>query len=60
MQSLVLNSPRGSIAEPLRIDKIRFKNASQHFAGAPVHFGYAGMIINVLIQKFPQRAIRFG
>ena len=35
VQSLLLDPFRRSITEPLRIDKIRFKNAAQHFARAP-------------------------
>src|SRR5437762_10960388 len=49
MQSLVLDPSRGALANPVSIDKIGFENASQHLASPPIHFGYARMIINILV-----------
>ena len=59
MQSLRFHSLRGRLAQPAWIDNVTFENLSQHLARALVHFRHARMIINILIQKFPQRAVRF-
>ncbi len=59
MQPLLLDSSHRAFAQPIGIGKVRFKNAPQHLASALVHLRDARMIINILIQKFPQRSIRF-
>ena len=46
--------------ESIGIGKVRLENAPQHLASALVHFRHARMIIDILIQKFPERAVRFG
>ena len=59
MQSLPFNASRRAVAEPVGIEKVCFENASQHFACTPVHLGHTWVIINILIQEFPEGAIRF-
>ena len=59
MQSLRLHSLRGRLAKLAWIDNVAFENLSQHLARAPVHFRDARVIINILIQKFPERPVRF-
>ena len=60
MQSFPFNASQRPFAEPVGINKVRFENASQHFARTPVHLGHTRVIINILIQEFPEGAIRFG
>ena len=58
MQSLGRNSLRRRLAQHGRIRQVRLENLPQHFAGAPIHFGDARIVINVLVQEFSQIAIR--
>jgi hypothetical protein len=60
MQSLLFDSSHRALAQPVGIGKIRFKNAPQHLARAPIDFRNARMVIDILIQKFPKRRIRCG
>src|SRR6266567_7232523 len=60
MQSLPFNASRRAIAEPVQIEDVRFENAPQHFASTPVHLRHTWVIIDILIQEFPEGTIRFG
>ena len=44
MQSLLFDSSHRPLAQPVGIGKIRFKNAPQHLACAPIHFRNARMV----------------
>src|SRR5260370_18539935 len=57
MQPFALDAPSCRIPEPARIEKVTFENSSQHLTGALVYLRHPGMVIDVLIQKFPERAI---
>src|SRR5438045_9093124 len=57
MQSFAFNPPRCGISEAARIQQITLEDSSQHFARALVHLRHPWMIVDVLIQKFPQRTI---
>ena len=59
MQSFPFDAFRRAFAEAVGINKVRFENASQHSARTPVHLGHRRVIINMLIQEFPEGAIRF-
>src|SRR5206468_6372202 len=60
MQSLPFNESRRAVAEPVGIEKVYFENASQHFSRTSLQVGHTRVIINILIQEFPEGAIRFG
>ena len=60
MQSLLLDSSHRAFAQSIGIGKVRFKNTPQHLASALVHFRDTRMVIDILIQKFPERAVRLG
>jgi len=57
MQPFALDPSSCRIPEPARIEKVIFENFSQHFTGALVYLRYPGMVVDILIQKFPERAI---
>ena len=58
MQSLGLNSFRRRLTQFVRIGQIHLENLAKHFACTSIHFRDARIIINVLVQKFSQIAIR--
>ncbi len=60
MQPLLLDSSHRAFAQSIGIGKVCFKNAPQHLASALVHFRDARMVIDILILKFPERAVRLG
>ena len=60
MQSLLFDSSRRALAQSVGIGKVRFKDAPQRLASAAVHFRDPRMIIDIFIQKFPERPIRLS
>ena len=60
MQSLLFDSSYCASPSLSGSARLSFKNAPQHLASAPVHFRDARMVVDILIQKFPERPIRFG
>ena len=57
MQPFALDPSGCRIPEPARIEEVTFENFSQHLTGALVYLRHPGMVIDILIQKFPERAI---
>src|SRR5262249_41988739 len=59
MQSLLSASPLCPLTKPVGIGNVPFEHPSQHLARPPVHVRHARMIINILVQEFAERSIRF-
>ena len=57
MQPFALDPARSRISKPTRIEKITFEDFSQHLARAFVYLRHPRVVVNILIQKFPERAI---
>ena len=57
MQPLALDPSSCRIPEPARIEKVTFENFSQHLTGALVYLRHPGMVVDILIQKFPELTI---
>src|SRR6476646_2076231 len=60
MQALLFDSSHRAFTQSIGIGKIPFENAPQHLASALVHFRDARMVIDILVQKFPERAVRLS
>src|SRR5439155_1718424 len=57
MQPFALDPPSRRISKPVWIEQVTFENFSQHLARAFVYLRHPRVVINILIQKFPERAI---
>src|SRR5207253_656967 len=57
MQPFALDATRRRVPKPTRIEKVTFENFSQHLARPFVYLRHPRMVIDVLIQKFPQLSI---
>ncbi len=51
MQSLGFNSFCRRLAQLVRIRQVRLENLLQHFAGAPIYFRDAWIVVDVLVQE---------
>src|SRR5439155_5024158 len=57
MQPFALDPPSRRIPKPARIKKVTFEDPSQHLTRSLVYLRHPRVVINILIQKFPERSI---
>src|SRR5205823_3799068 len=57
MQPFALDPPRRRIPKSARIEKVTFENLPQHLTRALVYLRHSRVVVNILIQKLPERAI---
>src|SRR6266581_9030940 len=57
MQPFALDPPSRRISKPAWIEQVTFENFSQHLTRAFVYLRHPRMVVDILIQKLPERAI---
>src|SRR5689334_13130451 len=60
MQAFLFDPSRRSISQFTRVRNLALENFTEHFARAPILSGYAGMIINIGVEKLWQGAVRIS